>query len=171
MKQTLVYKRRIKMIDVKRAQKYCRDDISKIENYEKAIADKSQTWDCHHRDEIRTLPSGITVIRSKQDLIENGRYYNCPANELIFLTNTEHRKLHNTNMSDETKKKMSETKKDTYQGEKNPFYGKTHSAETRQKMSEAKKGHTGYWTGKTRSDETRKKMREAWAKRKLDYNK
>lgn len=65
-----------------------------IENYEQAINDKSQIWECHHRDEIRTLPSGMVVLRSKEELIENGRYYNCPPNELIFLTTEEHTRIH-----------------------------------------------------------------------------
>lgn len=83
------------MICIQTIKKFCKEDPSMIENYDKAIADNTQTWHCHHRDEIRTLPSGIKVYRSKQELIENGRYYNCPANELIFLTNAEHIKLHN----------------------------------------------------------------------------
>ena len=29
-------------------KKYSRDDISKIENYEQAINDKENKWDCHH---------------------------------------------------------------------------------------------------------------------------
>lgn len=90
---------------------YCKEDISLIENYDKAINDKEHTWDCHHRDEIRTLPSGMKVYRSKQELIDNGRYYNCPANELIFLTASEHQSLHKTNRtgwthSEDTKKNM-----------------------------------------------------------------
>lgn len=76
--------------------KFCKEDPSMIENYYKAIADETQTWHCHHRDEIRTLPSGMVVIRSKEELIENGRYYHCPANELIFLRHADHSKLHHT---------------------------------------------------------------------------
>lgn len=78
----------------RRAKSYCKDDISLIENYDKAIADTTQIWECHHRDEIKILPSGITVLRNKEDLIEAGRYYNCPANELIFLTKEEHKRMH-----------------------------------------------------------------------------
>ena len=37
------------MIDKKRAIKYCRDDISLIENYDKAVSDTTQSWHCHHR--------------------------------------------------------------------------------------------------------------------------
>lgn len=82
------------MINIDKAKRYCKEDPSMIENYDKAIADKTQTWDCHHRDEVRTLPSGMVVYRSQKELIENDRYYNCPANELIFLTRSEHRNLH-----------------------------------------------------------------------------
>lgn len=74
--------------------KYCKEDISLIENYEKAIADKENMWDCHHRDEVRVLPSGLVVLRTMEELIENGRYYDCPANELIFMKREDHLALH-----------------------------------------------------------------------------
>jgi len=63
----------------------------------------------------------------------------------------------NGKMSAETKQKMSEARR----GEKNHNYGKTSSDETRQKMSEAKQGekHPNY--GKTLSEETRQKQSEA----------
>ena len=87
-----------------------------IENYEQAIEDKTQIWVCHHRDEIRKLPSGMVAVRSSEELIENGRYYNCPPNELIFLTKSEHAKLHadyiqHPKLSTETKQKMSKARK------------------------------------------------------------
>lgn len=37
------------MINIGSTKAYCKDDITKIENYEKAIADKTQTWAIHHR--------------------------------------------------------------------------------------------------------------------------
>jgi len=77
-------------------KKFCRDDISLIENYHLAVK-SNEKWDLHHKDEIKILPSGIKVIRSKLDLVENGRYENCPANELIFLTHSEHMSLHRQN--------------------------------------------------------------------------
>jgi hypothetical protein len=40
-------------------------------------------------------------------------------------------------LSEEVKKKMSESKK----GDKNKFYGKKHSEETRKKMSESRKNY------------------------------
>lgn len=57
------------MICIYAVKKFCKEYPSMIENYDKAIADKTQTWHCHHRDEIRTLPSGVTVIRSREELI------------------------------------------------------------------------------------------------------
>lgn len=93
------------MISESHAKRYCREDITLIENYSEAMNDKSQTWECHHRDEVKTLPSGIVVIRSKQDLLTNGRYYNCPANELIFLTKAEHSRLHSLHKNEDRKRK------------------------------------------------------------------
>ena len=126
------------MIDKRSAKSFCRDDISLIENYDKAIADDTQTWHCHHRRE---------TIFSKSDLIEIGEYYNRPACELIFLTPLEHIRLHHLgkHLSAETRKKMSEAR-----------INKPKSAETRKKMSEAQKGKS-----KPKSAETRKKMSEA----------
>ena len=119
------------MISKRSAKAYCRDDISLIENYDKAIADKTQVWDCHHRRE---------TIYSAKELIDIGEYYNRPACELIFLTPSNHRRLHNLGKhpSEESRKKMSEAKK----GENNYWFGKHRSAEARKKMSEANKGNT-----------------------------
>lgn len=167
------------MINERCAKKFCREDISMIENYEQALADSTQTWHCHHRDEIRILPSGMKVIRSKQDLIENGRYYKCPANELIFLTPNEHQRLHHTGIkrkpfTAEHRQKLSAAK----QGENHPRYGKTVSEETRKKMSAAQKERTREphsaetkqkiaqtLKGKTFTAEHRQKLREAWERR------
>ena len=101
-----------------RVKRYCKEDISLIENYDKAINDTTQTWHCHHRDEVKILPSGMKVIRSYKDLKENGRYYGRPANELIFLTKSEHRRLHKNGAvhSEETRKKMSESHKGKLKG-------------------------------------------------------
>lgn len=82
------------MIDEAHVKQYCRDPFPYIENYSEAYADPNETWVCHHCDEIRFLPSGMVSIRSKAELIENGRYYSCPANELIFMRKSDHIKLH-----------------------------------------------------------------------------
>jgi hypothetical protein len=62
-----------------------------------------------------------------------------------------------SNLSDETRKKMSEVKK----GENNPNYGKTASEETRKKLSEARKGEKNHNYGKIFSEEHRRKLSEA----------
>ena len=74
----------VEMISTQTPQKYCREDISLIENYDKAIADKTQLWDCHHRRES---------IYTKAQLIEMGEYYNRPAMELIFLPPKDHMRV------------------------------------------------------------------------------
>ena len=134
------------MINFECAKIYCNEDISRIENYEKAVNDSTQTWDCHHR-------RGITT--SKNELLEIGEYFHRPASELIFLTKAEHRSLHNTlkfkgktshwkgkHRSEETRIKMSEAQK----GNKNRL-GKTCSEETKLKISFTKKGHCWFNNG------------------------
>ena len=131
------------MICEERAKSYCKDDISLIENYDKAVSDTTQMWHCHHRRE---------TIFSKSDLIEIGEYYNRPTCELIFLTSLEHNRLHHLGKqhSEESRKKISESRN----GKQSGMKGKHHSEESRKKMSEAKKG-------KHFSEESRKKMSEA----------
>lgn len=74
------------MIDLYRVRKYCKENISLIENYDDAI-NSTELYDCHHKLEIE-----LNV--SKQYLINNNLYFNRPANELQFLTHAEHAKLH-----------------------------------------------------------------------------
>ena len=82
------------MISIEKATRYCCEPIEHIENYAAAVADKDRKWVCHHRDEIRVLPSGMVARRTSDELIENGRYWLVPANELIFMLDTEHRAMH-----------------------------------------------------------------------------
>lgn len=147
------------MISETRAKSFCREDISLIENYQEAIDDKETMWHCHHRDEIRFLPSGMIALRSKQELIENGRYYSCPANELIFMRSKEHRALHSHHQkcSDETKEKLRKFNL----GKTSPRKGVKLSEETKAKLRAAN-------LGKKHTEEERKKISEAnkirWAK-------
>ena len=126
------------MINEKLVKRYCKEDLSKIKNYDKAIADTTQVWHCHHMTETWWNCTA-------KELIENECYYNRKACELIFLTNSEHTRLHmkGKTVTNETRHKMSEAKK-----------GKTNSAEHRRKISESMKGIV-------RSEDTRKKMSEA----------
>ena len=101
------------MINESIARKYCKEDISEINNYDLAIADKTQVWQCHHMTET-------WWNCSRKELIKNECYYNRKACELIFLTKAEHSRLHTL-------------------GYRHPLFGKHHAEETRRKMTEAAK--------------------------------
>ncbi len=139
------------MINESQAQKFCKDDITKIENYDKAKNDPNEIWDLHHRLEL-TLDGEFA--HSRDELKRLDMYYKRPYFELIFLTHSEHARLHmeGKSLSEETKQKMSEAKK-----------GKTFTAEHRQKIAEA-------MTGRKRrpfTAEHRRKMSEAAKRRRL----
>ena len=101
------------MICERTIKDYCCEDPHLIENYNEAINDKTQTWECHHRLEI-------DLDKTTNELKELGLYWNRPASELIFLTSSEHSKLHTI-------------------GKNNPLYGSCLSEEHKQKLSEAQK--------------------------------
>ena len=120
------------MIDEYRAKLYCKEDISKIKNYDKAIADTTQVWHCHHMTET-------WWNCSKKDLIENECYYNRKACELIFLTKSEHSRLHRKGLKQSitTRRKIGESHKglklskktcrkisETLKGKPNSIFGK-----------------------------------------------
>lgn len=67
------------MINKKNAKMYCCEDISKIENYDKAIADATQVWEIHHRFESE-------YDMNIEELTTKDLYHYRPASELIFLT-------------------------------------------------------------------------------------
>ena len=76
------------MINKRTANSYCCEDISLIENYDKAVSDTENIWHCHHRREtIENLTS--------YELIKLDLYYGRPASELVFLTQFDHMSLHN----------------------------------------------------------------------------
>ena len=79
------------MISERTAKIYCSEDISLIENYHQAIADKERMWEIHHRRECDD--EGRTLLTHKQ-LIEMNLYYKRPASELIFVTRSMHWKIH-----------------------------------------------------------------------------
>ena len=137
-------------MNLKYYKRYCKY-IENVENYENAIADNFKGWEVHHRKEVDF---------SRKELIALGMYYNVSPEELIFLTRTEHNKLHKKGkqgywkgktgpnkgkqFSAEARIHMSEAMKGKYTGENHPMYGKKHSDEARRKMSESHKGkHIG----------------------------
>jgi len=114
------------MISENTLKEYCCENVSLIENYDKAIKDNTQIWHCHHRLETHNRDGSLREnTLSPTQLNELGLYYNRPANEFIFLTHTEHLKLHmmlpdrrdttsktfkNKAKSDSQKQKMAEYK-------------------------------------------------------------
>lgn len=155
---------------------YC-DNYENIENYQKAAADDFIGWHIHHRLETHNSDGERRLVDiTRKELIALDMYYNRPADELIFLTKSEHHSLHSKGESnsmygkkhtdeakykirttwdyekhftDETKKKMSEAHK----GEKNTNYGKHISEEAKKKISAKNKG-------KRRDDDVKKKISE-----------
>lgn len=70
----------------------------KVENYELAKADNFKGWCMHHRLELHP---DCSLRFTKNSLIKLGLYYNRPSNELIWLTKSEHGRIHNLGKKDE----------------------------------------------------------------------
>lgn len=126
--------------NIDKLKEFCCEDISLIENYDIAISSNDK-YHCHHRLEIQD-----NCIVSREFLIENNLYYHRPANELIFLTEKEHKRLHSNNMSMEWHKRISES-----------LIGHSVDNETRFKISESNKGKSRN-KEIVRSNETRQKI-------------
>ena len=141
------------MINFQKVKTYCNGDITLIENYDKAIADQTQTWECHHRKET---DEGLTG----DELKEMGLYYNRPPEEFILLTPQEHKDIHVNCKELHLKKckKISQT-----------LTGVKHSAERRKNNSESHKGQKAWNKGIPASPEARANMRAA-KKGKKNYN-
>lgn len=73
------------MINEKHAKLYCCEDISKIYGYKEAVADKEKMWNIHHC---------LGLVWTVEQLIEMGLYYKQPAEYLMFVTPSDHTKLH-----------------------------------------------------------------------------
>ena len=116
------------MISKRRSELYCCDNISLIENYELAINDNSQIWECHHRLEIQN-----GIFKSDVELKKENLYYKRPASELIFLTHSEHKKLHCDNPNYRKLKSIQQN------GINNNRYGKHLNDNVKNKISKSLK--------------------------------
>lgn len=151
-------------------KRYC-TDITKVENYEKAVNDDTQVWHLHHRLETHFSDGTLRPKNAQISLTELkalDMYWNRPPEELIFLTKSEHVSLHSKGRkhTEDQKRKIGEGCK----GNKSRS-GQTSSEEIRRKISEALKGrkHTEEWKrkiseahkGKKFSEEHRRKLSES----------
>ena len=109
------------MINELYANAFCKDDISLIENFDKASKDPSECWVCHHRMEIRP-----DYNNSVEELKAMGLYFHRPAGELVFMKSGDHSSLHNRNRSSKTKAAISKG-----------LVGRKISEVTRQKLKDA----------------------------------
>lgn len=133
-------------------KRFC-SNIENVENYDKALADNFEGWECHHRLETHTSDGERREIDLlAEELIALGMYYNRPSEELIFLKKEEHVSLHwkGRRHSEETKQKISESLK----GKQTWCIGRHYSEETKRKISESCKG-------KCLSEETKIKLSES----------
>lgn len=145
------------MINEDYAKLYCAEDISLIENFNKAVADKSKTWHLHHRAEI--LPCGKF---SKLDLQMANLYFKRPASELIFLPPREHLRLHQlgnkkstTHCENISKGRKGMKFSDSHlRNLSSSHLGNRHTLATRKKMSKTRKGVP-------KSEEHKRKIKEA----------
>lgn len=74
-----------------RTKKKCCEDLSHVEGYDMAVADKDHIYHLHHRNELDK--DGNFQYYAK-DLMRIGLYWRRPASELIFLTREEHTRIH-----------------------------------------------------------------------------
>lgn len=135
---------------MKHSFEYFCKDYEKIENYDKAKADNFRGWNCHHRLQTWTSDGERRLVDITADELKAlDMYYNRPASELIFLTISEHSKLHNKGEHNAMYGKQG-----YWKGKTGPNKGKKFSEEARNNIS---KGHKG----KHFTAEHKKKLSEA----------
>lgn len=128
-------------------------DYKNIENYEIAVSSEEK-YHLHHKLEIQD-----DKVLSRQTLKEMDLYFHRPSNELIFLTETEHRKLHGKYITDEKRQLLSLNN-----------LGHIISEETKQKISQANKGKPAYNKGIPMNEETKLKLSIAKTGTKLNIS-
>ena len=113
-----------------------------IENYELAKKDDFKGWVIHHRLETHTSDGILRdVFITPAELKALDMYFNRPADELIFMIDSNHKSLHHKckDVSLETKMKLSESHKGQVAWNKGIKLG-PHTDEWKAKVSEKLKG-------------------------------
>lgn len=125
----------------KRKFEYACTNIELVENYELAKADNFKGWICHHRLETHNSDGEKRLVPIKmEELKALGMYYDRPPEELIFLRTSEHSRMH--------------------------ALMQVRYEETKEKISTTKKGKPSWNKGKKHSEEHKANLRAAWEIRK-----
>lgn len=141
-------------------KRFCKDDITKVENYELAKADDFKGWCIHHRLEFDVNGN---EVQHPSDLIRLDMYFHRPYFELIFMKISDHIRMHHVNKKHGLGHKVSEQHKMILSS---IHKGKKLSQSTKDKIS--KSGTGRHWK---LSDETRRKMSESHTgKKRGHYN-
>lgn len=117
---------------------------------------------CETEEEAKEIELEYLTDLSIRDMLYNLNFNNSGGDLLTNHPNKEAIREKILKSHAETMDKMSEEERRQKYGkfgERNGMYGKTHTDEIKQKLSEIKKGNT-YFKGKTFSEETKKKMSE-----------
>lgn len=159
-------------------RKYCRKIYHHlIENYDEAI-NSEEMYICHHRKEIDK--DGRNAF-SADELIDLGEYFHRPPEELIFLTKSEHKALHQAannkdrNVSEEHKREVAKARQKRYREKHkeelnqkakdryatDPEYREKRQKQNREKAKRFKEQHPNY----------NKKSLEKFRKENPDYYK
>ena len=126
------------------ASMYCDGDITLIENYQEA-RDSEERYELHHRYETHDENGKLLEnTKSIEDLKSSGMYYKRPPEELIFLTEKDHKALHMMGNDYAVGKHI---------GNKYAL-GNVLSKETRKKMSDSRKGNRNNGVAFIRCKET-----------------
>lgn len=137
-----------RMFDSSKEKCYC-DQVNLIENYNEAISDLYNVWECHHK---------LEAFFTMDELIEMNRYYKVEPRELIFLKCKEHDNWPHIGrvIKDSTKQKMSDSHKGKSSGMKGKIpwnKGKKGvqkmSEETKEKQRKSQIGRHWYTNGVT----------------------
>ena len=100
-------------------------------------------------------------ILQENDVVNDDRWLNKNDRRAPPILSGEKNGFYGKKHSKETRQKISKKMKGKLVGEKNPFYGKTHSPEVRQKISEANTGENNVMYGKELPLEHRQKISKA----------
>ena len=156
-------------------QKFCKN-VSAIENYKIAKENDFKKWQIHHRLETHNSDNEKRLIQiTREELIALDMYYNRPAEELIFLTISEHTRIHHIGnaCTKEHKEKTSKTLMGHIVTEETrikisaKLKGRPIAEDTKKKISKTLKGgnSTSFKKGHKQSRETIEKQKATSRKR------